>query len=127
MRLFVFAIAVLVLIAAPVMAQQPNNGGGHVFGSANCKPRYQCSDVGNISFDTLIADANECMMAYFGYNQPDGMFQDTGSLDANNCLTAKPNVISKGMGAQLSPQCCVISQDSNGDICNLRCDLVTVH
>jgi hypothetical protein len=125
MRFLATAILGLVLAAAPVMAQESSgNAIGHVFGSANCKPRYQCSDVSTMSFSDLNNDANACVLNFFGYSQPDGLFEDTGSLDQNNCMTAKPNVIPKGMGARLSPQCCIIQQD-NGATCGFHCNLVT--
>ena len=129
MRFLILAVLGFTLAAVPAMGQtnSGNNGSGetggagHVFGSANCPQHISCSEF--LSSSDLTANANSCVAEYFGYSSPDGLFEDA-DLDANNCLTAKPNVIPKGMGSQLSPRCCMAQLQDN--VCTFRCDLVTI-
>jgi hypothetical protein len=139
MRFAVIAI-VLLLLAGPAAAQRgsspmppnPTDNNGEpappspprVFGSANCSPHFQCSDASSMGASGLASNADKCIASFFGYSSPDSFF-DTSGLDSNNCLTAKPNVIPKGMGAQLSPRCCIAVQ--NDGACAFHCDLVTAN
>jgi hypothetical protein len=109
------------LVVGPAWAQT-NSTSGHVFGSSDCPMPVICpGEIGATSSSEILADANMCINQIFGYSSDDGFF--TEGLDSNNCLTAIPNVLPKGVGARLAPQCC-LTQLSNGK-CVVHCSLVS--
>jgi len=125
MRFWIIAALGIALLeftlAGAAMAQ--GNGVGHAFGSANCSPPVSCPyDANYMSSDSLVANANACITRYFGYTNSSGFFEESG-LDGNNCLTALPNILPKGVGQRLSPRCCVMQYPDNS--CAFHCELIT--
>jgi hypothetical protein len=114
------------LVTAPAVAQQgsSSNGAGHSFGSTSCPQRVQCPNGGDLSSADLVANANSCITRYFGYTSSSGFFDEGAGLDNNNCLSALPNILPKGVGQQLSPVCCILQLPDS--TCTFHCDLITI-
>jgi hypothetical protein len=126
MRFFGFLLAALLFTGLPLINNQAqaqqNSQGGAVFGTANCSQQFRCPDEATFSFPVVNNNANICVAQFFGYNNPNGMFDDAAGLDGDNCLTSKPNSIPKGAGAQLAPHCCLVKQPTG--FCSLHCDII---
>jgi len=124
MRIAVLA-AVIALLAWPAMAQASNV---HSFGSATCRQKVPClnSDTSQqLSTADLASAASACVTQYFGDQNPNGFFDDLVGLDGSGCLTPKPGAMSKGIGEQLTPICCVVPLNDSSNSCVFHCDLVT--
>jgi hypothetical protein len=127
MRSLVIALGVL-LIALPASAQN-NPGAVRSYGSVTCRQSFSCQVTSDI-MTAIYPLANSCVNQYFGYPIGDGFFDESAGLDSNNCLVAKPNVLPKGIGSQLSPLCCVApmqgsSGNSANDACQIHCSLMS--
>jgi len=128
MRLLSAAIILCSFISATALAQtMPAPGmqnNSRSFGGTTCRQQVVCKTT--VDASEMISIANNCINKNFGYPIGDGFFDEYAGLDKNNCLTAKPNVLPKGVGLQLSPICCVVQPNSSVDTCYVHCDLVSV-
>lgn len=122
----------IALIASPAWAQDDassdtgtsSTGVGHSFANTTCSQHVPCPDSETpYTSSQLIANANSCITQFFALHSQSGFFDETQGLGADNCLTALPNVIPKGMGSQMAPYCCLVKLPDNS--CTFRCDMVT--
>lgn len=129
-----FAALVLgmTLLAAPAFAAMagqnspgatPPTAPPHNFGRIVCPQHVPCPPDSGTSNSTYTSNANACITQYFGYSSPSGFFQESYGPDSKGCLTSKADTLPKGMGAQLTPQCCVTTLSDNS--CTFRCELNT--
>jgi hypothetical protein len=122
---FFLAVAVLTLaLASPTWAQQDITKN---FGKVNCPQPVPCpgsTTDAPLSASALSSIANTCIANEFGRASPSGgFFDDATGLDASNCLSVIPGAFPKGVGAQLTPSCCVMPRPNNPNICTLHCEL----
>lgn len=124
MRFVSLAVLGLIVLAGPAWGQQ-SNGTIHNFGSSTCRPRVPCPDSSTyISSTDLNTVASACVTESFGYpNTGSGFFSETTPLNSKDCLTAKPDILPKGMGSQLFPACCIIKLPDN--TCSFHCELLS--
>jgi len=120
MRLTVIAVALLFALTFPAAAQSA----GRSFGSVTCSQHVPCPGYGSSgNIQGLANAANFCVSHDLGVNSISNFFDPSAGLNEDACLTAIPGVIPKGMGAQLSPLCCIVKLTSS--VCVFRCSLVT--
>ena len=115
---FLGIILIAFLAAVPALAQNVQT-----FGSYTCSKPVPCPDEVDVMrmADVYVAGGNACMKDGLGYSNPSGFFDSSG-LNSRGCLSATPGAFPKGLGAQLTPNCCVVKSASQ---CVFHCDLNT--
>lgn len=120
MRLLTIAALGFSLIAAPAMAQQANgqeSSNHKVFASVTCPQQFPCPGDTQLSSSDISSIANSCVTLGFNAKNNVTYFDDTSSLDANNCLSLSTSI----QTSKIQPRCCVRQLQDNS--CVLHCDL----
>ncbi len=102
---------------------------GHSFGKAYCRGAFICphalseeNDMGRY-YVSIFTKANRCVRQNFGVRTPAGGFFENEYLNNQSCLTTKPLPPAADGGTHLAPNCCIIAQKQNPNLCTLICTL----
>jgi len=108
------------LVAFPVAAQA---GGGHSFANRICSQKVPCLESSaNATSAQWAAAGDACITQTIGLTNPDGFIDEISGLDADGCLTAKPDSLIVGPSkTHLTPKCCIVKAAAN--TCNIHCDI----